>query len=132
IARRGQFTIDARGKDGPVVFTSGGDGETETWSPEELLIESALTSRLGGQTNETATIQAAAEVAQRVKGKWTTYLAFRKSMMGVGFGPPPTPGMDPLHHSPNDRFARLTAAQRVQQARQRRGLEERSDSPARP
>ena len=90
-------------------------------------MDSALTPRLGGQTNETATAQTAAETAQKVKGKWTTYFALKKSMMGVGFGPPPGPGpgMHLPRPNPNERFARLTPEQRVEQARQRMGLEER-------
>lgn len=123
----GRVMMARRGQNGPVVFTMGGDGQTEMWSPEELVMDSSLTPRLGGQTNESATAQSAADTAQKVTGQWTTYLAFKKSIMGVGFGPPPQPGMGPLHHSPNERFARLTPEQRVQQARQRMGLEDRPE-----
>ena len=93
----------------------------EVWSPEELVMESALNDRLGEDRGETATPAAAAEVARKVKGQWTIYLAFRKSNMGIGFGPPPTarPGFDPDKRGPNDHFARLTPEQRVQRARQR-------------
>lgn len=108
-----------------VMVTDNASGEMEVWSAEELVMESALNDRLGGEHYEDATTAAAAEVARKVKGKWTTYLAFRKSIMGVGFGAPPTgrPSLDPAKHNPNDRFTRLTPEQRVERARNRQGLE---------
>lgn len=110
-----------RTKAGSVVFFGGPGGETEMWSPEELVLESALLPRLGGETRVAATAQATAEVARRVKGRWTTFLAFRKSSMGIGFGgmPPGSPGIGPGPHEPNERFMTLTPAQRVQRARER-------------
>ena len=108
-----------------VMVTDNASGEMEVWSAEELVMESALNDRLGGEHTEEATTAAAAEVTRKVKGKWTTYLAFRKSIMGVGFGAPPTgrPSLDPAKHNPNDRFTRLTPEQRVERARNRQGLE---------
>jgi len=110
-------------RDGPVIFMSGHNGQAEVWSPEELLMESTLKGRLGEQTNQVATAQGAANAARLVKAKWTIYLAFSKSVMGVGFGGPPGPGKDPLRRGPNDRYARLTPEQRVQLTRERMGLE---------
>jgi len=111
-----------RTKDGPVMFFGGPSGEMEMWSPEELVLESALSSRLGSETNQTPTAQAAAEAARRVKGRWTSFLAFRKSSMGIGFaGMPPAPGRPGLEHGPgepNARFANLTPEQRVKRARE--------------
>jgi hypothetical protein len=102
------------------MFAGGPKGQMETWSPEELVIEASLKSRLGGENSSSATAQAATEAAQKVKGKWTTYFAFRKSNLGIGFGnmPHSQPGLGQIKHDPNDRFARLTPEQRVQRARE--------------
>lgn len=120
--RRGPMMM-RRTLNGPMIIQNG-NGQVELWSPEELIIDSALDARLGSDTNQTATAQAAADTAQKVHGKWTTYLAFTKSIMGVGFGVPPRgrPGFGPLRANPNDRFARLTPQQRVERERQRLGL----------
>lgn len=110
-------------KDGAVMFFGGPSGEMEMWSPEELVLESALSSRLGSETNQASTAQAAAEAARKVKGRWTSFLAFRKSSMGIGFSAmPPAPGRPRLEHGPaepNERFANLTPEQRVKRARER-------------
>jgi hypothetical protein len=113
-----------RGPNG-VTVEQNASGQMEAWSAEELAMESALNERLGGEHTEDATAVAAADVARKVKGKWTTFLAFRKSIAGVGFGAPPTgrPGLDPAKHNPDDRFTRLTPEQRVERARNRQGLE---------
>jgi hypothetical protein len=104
-------------------------------------METPLSSRLADQ-DLSATAQSAAATAKKLNGKWTTFLAFRKSAMGIGFSLPPIaerggpdgtnslrglrgpagadkPRFDPLKHNPNDRFARLTPEQRVQRARER-------------
>jgi hypothetical protein len=119
-----------RGPNGPVMFSGGVDGQMEMWSPEELVMETPLSTRFKTDSDEpAATAQAAAETARKVKGRWTSFVAFQKSAMGIGFRPPPAspngpggpdrPGFDPMKHNPNDRFARLTPEQRVQHARQR-------------
>ncbi len=105
-----------RMKNGPVIFSVGPGGQTEVWSPEELVVESALTNRLDHPENLSPTTQTADEMARKIAGHWTTYLAFHKSRMGVGFGGP---------HNPNERFANLTPEQRVQRARERLGLTEK-------
>jgi hypothetical protein len=116
---------------GSGVIVSQANGQTEMWSPEELLLESALGPRLGTEVNPEPTQQAAEETARKVNGKWKSYVAFRKSIMGVGFvgHPPRHPGSDPLRHEPNDRFARLTPQQRVQRAREREGINRNSENP---
>ena len=103
----------------------------EVWYPEELVVESALAPRLGGSHSEAPTAEVAAQTARKVDGKWTTYLAFSKSSMGVGFMPPPPPAVTKpgrqfgqsrvFGHlpNPNERFENLTPEQRVEQARQR-------------
>lgn len=126
------------GANGPVTFSSGGDGKTEMWSAEELVMETPLSTRFSEQ-DLAATSQSAADSAKKINGKWTTFLAFRKSSMGIGFrlpppggpggpngprgpfgpGGPEKPAFDPMKHNPNDRFARLTPEQRVQRARER-------------
>ncbi len=139
-----------RGPDGSVVFQGGPDGPVEVWSPEELVMEARLRPRLGddGATPDRgATAAAAAETARKVKGRWTTYLAFRKSSLGARFGiaPRPRPGLSqpiskrgeksvsPAGEPPrglgqaargpwlnlNDRFSRLTPEERVQRVRER-------------
>src|SRR5207249_9518653 len=108
----------------------------------ELLVESALTNRLAAQPTEnnpdspmaaqrSANADAAVKTAKEVKGKCASFIAFRKSMMGVGFAVPPhgpngPPSMDAFRQAQNDRFARLTPEQRVQRARQRLALTQKS------
>jgi len=137
-----RMMVMKRGPNGPVTFAGGPDGQMEMWSPEELVMETPLSARIGEQ-DVAATAHSAAETAKKVNGKWTTFLAFRKSPMGIGFRLPPVggpggdgggpnasrgpggpagplkPGFDPMKHNPNDRFARLTPEQRVQRAQQR-------------
>jgi len=142
-ARR--MMVMQRGSGGPVMMTGGPDGKMEMWSPEELVVETPLSGRVGEQ-DIAATAKSAASTAKKLNGKWTTFVAFRKSPMGIGFRPPPVgrqdgpggatdaskgpgvtsgpagpdrPGFNPMRHNPNDRFARLTPEQRVQQARDR-------------
>ncbi len=122
-----RMMLARRTKDGPVMVFGGPSGEVETWSPEELVLQSSLTSRLGTASHPAPTARAAAEAAKSVGGKWTTYLAFSKSSMGVGFRMPPdrpVPGQAFRAPDPNERFASLTPQQRVQRARQRLGIHE--------
>jgi hypothetical protein len=105
---------------GDVMIAENANGETQMWSPEELLLESKLKQRLGLNEDLAPTAEAAEDTARKVSGKWTTYLAFRKSIMGIGFVPP-SPGRSehsPLRRNPNERFAGLTPEQRVLRARQ--------------
>ncbi|MBI4663102.1 MAG: hypothetical protein HY735_30205 [Verrucomicrobia bacterium] len=145
---RGGMMMVKRGAGGPVVFQGGPSGQVEMWSPEELVLESQLRPRLGNDgaaQDRPATAEAASETARKVDGRWTTYLAFRKSSMGVGFGVrtparhgssqslstrrPKPPELGGAMHGPgpnsNERFDRLTPEQRVQRARARRGFNEK-------
>jgi hypothetical protein len=88
-ARR--MMVMQRGSGGPVMMTGGPDGKMEMWSPEELVIETSLSTRLGEQ-EFAPTAKSAAASAKKVNGKWTTFLAFRKSPMGIGFRLPPVGG----------------------------------------
>ncbi len=65
--------------------------EQEVWSPEELVIESALKERLGKENPEDATPGIAAQVAKKVNSHWTTLYSFRKSAFGFSFGGLPRP-----------------------------------------
>lgn len=141
----GGMMLVRRGPNGPVIFQGGSNGQMEIWSPEELVMESLLRPRLGDDRaikGIAATRAAAAETARKVKGRWTTFLAFRKSSMGVGFGmrTPARPGLsqsesargkppslsEAMHGpNPNERFTRLTPEQRVRRARERLGLREK-------
>jgi hypothetical protein len=116
---------------GGVMISQDANGQTEMWSPEELVMESVLGARLGTEANPEPSSKAAAETARKVNGKWTSYVALRKSIMGVGFvgHTPGRPGSDPLKHEPNDRFARLTPEQRVQRERERRGMNLNAENP---
>jgi len=139
-----RMMVVRRGSGGPVVMGGGPDGPMEIWSAEELVMESPLSTRLGEQ-DLAPTAKAAADTAKKVNGKWTTFFAFRKSPLGIGFKLPPAgglggmggpngprgpggpggpggpdkPAFDPMKHNPNDRYARLTPEQRVQRARER-------------
>jgi hypothetical protein len=128
---RGQRMMFRSNMDNGVMVAQNADGQTEMWSPEELVTESTLAGRLGTEANAAPTSQAAEETARKINGKWTSYVALRKSIMGVGFvgHRPGRPGSDPLKHQPNDRFARLTPEQRVQRERERRGMNPNVDNP---
>src|SRR5262249_20754230 len=122
---RGMFLM-RHGPDGPSVF-HGPEGQVEIWCPEELLMDSSLSPKLNGEQPEVATAKQAAEVAQKVKARWTTYLTFRKSLMGIQplAKPNGRPDLDLPRHNPNDRFVNLTPDQRVRMARERRSFNEK-------
>lgn len=54
-------------------------------------METPLSTRFVEQ-DLAASTKSAAETAKKVNGKWTTFLAFRKSSMGIGFRLPPPGG----------------------------------------
>jgi hypothetical protein len=127
----------------------GGDGamtEEEIWTPEEMVIETVLSGRLGNEKSGEATPAAADLAARKVSGRWTTFIALRKSRLGMDFGGlrQITPrirtltagnsgingngleeNLDPsnleesLARRRNDEFGRLTPEQRVARARDR-------------
>lgn len=128
---QGRMTMFRRGPSGAVMFSGNANGQTEMWSPEELVMETPLSARLGTEANPAPTAQEAQETARKLNGQWTTYLAFKRSIMGVGFAGLGRPGAGPLKRGPNVRFAELTPQQRVQQARERRGFEAGAGMPGR-
>jgi hypothetical protein len=86
------------------VFRGGGPGgggvEQEVWTPEELVMESGLSSRLGNARPDDASPESAAQTAQKVNGRWTTILALKKSHFGMGFGGPSLQGGPRLGKGP--------------------------------
>lgn len=106
-----------------MIMEGGPNGEMDIWSAQELVMDSTLTPKLGTPSHLDATADAAQAAAKQVNGKWATYLALKKSKLGIGFGRMPLgpQGPDP-DREPYQRFEHLTAKQRVQQARERAGL----------
>ena len=83
---------------GPITFERGPNGQVEMWSPQELVLESSLSNRLGNDsisTNIAPTTAAAAQTARKVGGRWTTYLAFHKASMRIGHKMRRGPNFDP-------------------------------------
>ena len=113
----GRMMVFRRALGGPTVVQGPG-GQTETWQPEELVASTDLAIEREPELQPTA--QAAEQSARKVQGQWTTYLMFRKSILGVGFVGPARGGrgFGPNKHGENDRFARLTPEQRVERARE--------------
>lgn len=119
--RLGQLRED-HGPSSPLRSDSSPDSTRSMWSPKELVAVTSLSARIrsNGPTRElVAAGDSAAQAARAANGKWTTYLAFRKS---IGFGgEPPGPkglGQGGPSLNPMEAFANLTPEQRVQQARQ--------------
>ena len=86
-----------RGQASLITFQRGRNGPVEMWSPQELVLESSLSNRLANDfisTNGVPTTATAAQTARKVGGRWTTYLAFHKSNMGIGLKMPRAPSSD--------------------------------------
>jgi hypothetical protein len=87
------------GTDKPGATMMGGpNGRVEMWSPEEVVLESSLSNLLGNDlisTNSAPTTAAAAQMARKVDGRWTTFLAFHKPRMRIRFKMPRGPNFDP-------------------------------------
>jgi hypothetical protein len=124
--RRGPVMM-RRMVNGQVFVQAGNRTGVESWSPEELVLETRLKGRLGDVDIQKVSATTAAQTARKLQGKWTTCVAFRKSILGIGFAQPThgDPGQAPLRIRENNRFARLTPEQRVVQARQRLQINER-------
>ena len=69
----------------------------EVWTPEELVMESTLSKKLGKEHSNEASAAAAAKIAQSVGSHWTTLLAMRRSPLGMDFGGSFTPRLGPNH-----------------------------------
>lgn len=84
----GGVQMQRRQKQGaPVMVTmrkrADGSGavEQEIWSPEQLVLESRLSPRLGDNYSTSPSPEGAVETANKVKGSWKTYFALKKSSM---------------------------------------------------
>jgi hypothetical protein len=136
-----------------IVRKGANDGgvQEEVWTAEELVVETTLKARIGNEQPPNEIPVAAAQTAQKLKAHWTTYLAFRKSALGIGFGDqrfrrfarggpgpelngtnienlqaqgPPPDFEEAAKQERNDQFEKLTAEQRVRRARERLGSTE--------
>lgn len=118
-------------REGNMEMQAGPGGKVEFWAPQELVLESKLKERLGKTEEWAATPEEAERIAGEVEGDWRTYYALRESSMGivVGRNKPPGPGTRPGPPPQNEHFAHLTPAQRVEQARQRMGIEVQESGP---
>jgi hypothetical protein len=111
-----------------VTIMDDGNGTIEEWSPAELLVESAVKTRLAKKEIETINDEEAAEAAKAIHGDWTKFYVLRKTKF-AGFHQPPPPGGGPgrrpdfekARREPLERFANLTPQERVQRARRGRG-----------
>ena len=81
----------------------------EIWTPEELVLESALKGRIGTE-KPGPTAADAADLAKKIKASWKTYLAFRKSPF-VFSGPMlshSTPGLNTVSDVTPIKFSRAS------------------------
>jgi hypothetical protein len=119
-----------RGPSGEMIVSDG--NSVEEWSASELVVEASEKSKLAGREFQAANAQEATEVAQAIKGEWTTYYVLRKTKFG-GLPPPVIsarrgprggtegpPELKPPRIDPLEKFAKLTPHQRVERARERR------------
>ena len=126
-----------------ITRTRDGSGQMieETWSPEHLVLEQRLQSRLGGQTYSDANETAAREVAKTVKGDLTTLYVLSRAPGGFPFAgkmmrqihresdgatnavsgePPPLPDIESaVRRAEAENYTRLTPEQRVLRAREK-------------
>jgi len=126
-----------------VTRTRDGKGEVkeEIWSPEHVVLEQRLQSKLGDQTYADASEAVAREVAKKVNGRLTTLYVLRQSPGGfpfagnmmrrihsvTGVGTNHAPGELPalpdvegvIRRAEAENYLRLTPEQRVQRAREK-------------
>ncbi len=124
-----------------VTRTRDGAGNVveEIWSPEHVVLEQKLQSKLGDKSYSDASEATAREVAEKVKGDLTTLYVLsrapggmpfaanrmRKFNVGEGGGtnsvpgqPPPMPNIEAaVQRAEAENYTRLTPEQRVQRAR---------------
>ena len=129
-----------------VTRTRDGNGDTveEVWSPEHLVLEQRLQSKLGAQSYSDPDEPTARKVAQQVKGDLTTLYVLSSGPGGLPFpgmmarqihaggggsGTNSVPGQLPplpdieavVRRAEAENYVRLTPEQRVQRARERQG-----------
>ena len=135
-APQDRIRMVTRSRDG-----SGGVIE-EIWTPERVLLEQRLQSKLGDLTYPDASEAVAREVAEKVKGNLTTLYVLRGSPGGFPFAgrrmreihhgsdggtnavpgePPPLPDIESaVRHAEAENYIRLTPEQRVERAREKK------------
>ena len=119
-----------------------GNGEMteEIWSPEHLVLEQRLQTKLGDQNYQDPSESAAREVAKKVNGSLTTLYVLNKSPGGFPFAGkmmrqihmetggtnaatgqlPPLPDIEgAVRRAEAENYTRLTPEQRVQRAREK-------------
>lgn len=126
-----------------ITRTRDGSGRIteEVWSPQNLVLEQRLHSKLGGQTYAEASEAIAREVAEKAKASLTTVYLLRKSPGSFSFGgkvlrrievngadrtnhvagePPAVPDLEAVvRRAEAENYTRLTPEQRVQRAREK-------------
>lgn len=137
-APRNRIRMVTRSRDGT------GKVIEEVWSPERVVLEQRLQSRLGDQAFPDPSDAVAREIAGKVKGQWTTLYVLRPSPGGLPFAgkrmrqlhtvsggdtnavpgePPPPPDIESaVRRAEAERFTRLTPEQRVERAREKRAM----------
>jgi hypothetical protein len=135
-APQDRIRMVTRSRDG-----SGGVIE-EVWTPERVVLEQRLQSKLGDQSYPDASEAVAREVADKVKGSLTTLYVLRGSPGGFPFAgkqmrqirhgldggtnaasgePPPLPDMESVvRRAEAENYTRLTPEQRVERAREKK------------
>lgn len=121
-----------------------GEMHEEIWSPEHVVLDEKLESKLGEPPAAEASEEMAKQVAQKVKGRLTTLyvlsrgpgnLPFGGNVMrrfqgkpgdgtnGVAGGPPPMPDIESVvRRAEAEKFTQLTPEQRVQRAREKKAV----------
>jgi len=126
-----------------VTRTRDGSGKMveEVWSPEHLVLEQRLQSKLGDQAYNDPSETAAREVAKKVKGDLTTLYVLSSGPGGISFGGkmmrqihagggggtnsapdklPPMPDIEGVvRRAEAESYTRLTPEQRVQRIREK-------------
>jgi hypothetical protein len=127
-----------------VTRTRDGSGGVieEIWTPERVVLEQRLQSKLGDQTYPDASETVAREVAEKVKGQLTTLYVLRQSPGGFPMAgkrmreihhgseggtnavpgePPPLPDIESVvRRAEAENYTRLTPEQRVERAREKK------------
>jgi len=137
-APRNRIRMVTRSRDGT------GKVIEEVWSPERVVLEQRLQSRLGDQAFPDPSDAVARAIAGKVKGQWTTLYVLRPSPGGLPFAekrmrqlhtvsggdtnavpgePPPPPDIESaVRRAEAERYTRLTPEQRVERAREKRAI----------
>jgi hypothetical protein len=100
VGPRGSTTTTTEGDGRVKIIKASSDGAIlamEEWSPERLVLETLLSTRLGDAIPAKATPETAAETARKVHGKYVTYYALEKPPFAID------PGMNRMVRSMSQR-----------------------------